>query len=45
MTRVLLDLNVLLDVILDRKPGVQAAARLRACLQQGGGQGVIPAHG
>ncbi len=45
MTRVLLDLNVLLDVILDRKPGVQAAARLWAVLEQGGGQGVIPAHG
>lgn len=45
MTRVLLDLNVLLDVILDRKPGVRAAARLWAVLEQGVGQGVIPAHG
>ncbi len=45
MTKVLLDLNVLLDVILDRKPGVQTAVRLWAVLEQGGGQGFIPAHG
>ena len=45
MKRVLLDLNVLLDVILDRKPGVIAAAHLWARLEEGGGQGVIPAHG
>jgi predicted nucleic acid-binding protein len=45
MTALLLDLNVLLDVILDRKPGVRAAARLWAVLEQGGGRGVIPAHG
>jgi predicted nucleic acid-binding protein len=45
VTKVLLDLNVLLDVILDRKPGVQAAARLWAVLEEGGGRGFIPAHG
>ena len=45
MTRVLLDLNVLLDVVLDRKPGVTAAAHLWARLERGAGQGVIPAHG
>jgi predicted nucleic acid-binding protein len=45
VTKVLLDLNVLLDVILDRKPGVRAAARLWAGLEQGGGQGFIPGHG
>ncbi len=45
MTRVLLDINVLLDVILDRRPGVTAATHLWARLEQGHGQGVIPAHG
>jgi len=45
VTRVLLDINVLLDVILDRRPGVTAATHLWARLEQGHGQGVIPAHG
>jgi predicted nucleic acid-binding protein len=45
VTKVLLDLNVLLDVILDRKPGVHAAARLWAALEQGHGEGFVPAHG
>jgi predicted nucleic acid-binding protein len=42
---VLLDLNVLQDVILDRKPGVTSAARLWAALEQGAGRGVVPGHG
>jgi predicted nucleic acid-binding protein len=42
---VLLDLNVVLDVILDRSPGVIAAARLWAAIEQGAGQGRLPAHG
>jgi len=42
---VLLDLNVVLDVILERQPGVIAAARLWAALEQGAGRGLIPAHG
>jgi predicted nucleic acid-binding protein len=45
VTRVLLDLNVLLDVVLDRKPGVTAAAHLWARLEGGAGRGMIPAHG
>lgn len=45
MSRFLIDLNVVLDVILDRKPGGTAAVHLWARLEKGAGQGVIPAHG
>lgn len=44
MTRLLLDLNVVLDVILDR-PEAPAAARVWAAIETGRGQGFIPAHG
>jgi predicted nucleic acid-binding protein len=40
-----LDLNVILDVILDRHPGVEAAAALWAAIEDGQGRGLIPAHG
>jgi predicted nucleic acid-binding protein len=43
--RLLLDLNVILDVILDRAPGAEAAAALWAALEGGHGRGLIPAHG
>ena len=45
MKTLLLDLNVVLDVILDRQPGVVAAARLWAALERGEGRGVLPGHG
>lgn len=44
MKRVLLDLDVLLDVILER-PDAPAAAALWSALEKGGGVGYIPAHG
>lgn len=44
MKRLLLDLNVLLDVVLDRADG-PVAARVWAELERGRGQGYIPAHG
>ena len=45
MKALLLDLNVILDVVLDRPPGVVAAAALWAALERGDGVGFIPAHG
>jgi len=45
MKSLLLDLNVILDVILDRRPGVDAAAALWAAIEGGAGRGMIPAHG
>ena len=45
MKSLLLDLNVILDVILDRRPGVDAAAALWAAIEGGEGRGMIPAHG
>ena len=45
MKRLLLDLNVVLDVILDRRPGADAASALWATIEGGHGQAFIPAHG
>lgn len=45
MKRLLLDLNVFLDVILDRPPDAHAAAALWAAIERGQGLGMIPAHG
>lgn len=45
MKPLLLDLNVILDVILDRPPGADAASALWAAIEKGQGRGVIPAHG
>ena len=44
MKRLLLDLNVLLDVVLER-PGAPVAAEVWAALERGRGQGYLPAHG
>jgi len=41
----LIDLNVILDVILDRRPGADTAAALWAAIESGRGRGLIPAHG
>lgn len=45
MKPLLVDLNVLLDVILERQPGVEAATRLWAMIERGAGRALIPAHG
>lgn len=45
MKPLLLDLNVILDVILDRPPGAEAASALWAAIENGLGRGMIPAHG
>lgn len=45
MKLLLLDLNVILDVILDRSPGADSAAALWAAIEKGQGRGLIPAHG
>jgi predicted nucleic acid-binding protein len=42
--RLLLDLNILLDVVLDRAEAA-SAARLWAALERGKGRGFVPAHG
>ena len=45
MKRLLLDLNVFLDVILDRPPDADVAAALWAAIERGHGHGMVPAHG
>lgn len=45
MKTLLLDLNVLLDVILERQPGAASAARLWAAMEQGAGKGRVAGHG
>jgi predicted nucleic acid-binding protein len=45
MTRLLLDVNVLLDVLLDRPPHAAAAAAVWAEVEEGRAEGLIPAHG
>ena len=44
MKRLLLDLNVVLDVLLDRRPHVMAAARVWEAVETGKARGVLPAH-
>jgi len=41
----LFDLNVILDVILERAPGVEPASALWAAIEGGRGRALIPAHG
>lgn len=45
MKPLLLDLNVVLDVVLERQPGVEPASALWAAIENGRGRGLIPAHG
>ena len=45
MKPLLIDLNVILDVILERAPGVESASALWAAIEGGRGRGLIPAHG
>jgi predicted nucleic acid-binding protein len=42
--RVLLDLNIFLDVILDRPPDADVSAALWGAIEQGHAQGMVPAH-
>ncbi len=42
--RVLLDLNVILDVLLDREPHAEAAAALWAAIEAGEAEGRLSAH-
>jgi predicted nucleic acid-binding protein len=43
--RLLLDVNIFLDVILDRAPHADAAAALWASIERGRAHGMVPAHG
>jgi predicted nucleic acid-binding protein len=44
MKRVLFDVNVLLDVLLDRKPFADASSAVWAAVERGEADGVISAH-
>jgi predicted nucleic acid-binding protein len=44
MKRVLLDVNVVLDVLLDRRPFVEAASAVWAAAETGAAEGVLAAH-
>lgn len=44
MKRLLVDLNVVLDVLLDRRPHVTAASRLWEAIETGKVRGALPAH-
>lgn len=45
MKRILLDVNVLLDVLLDRPPHATSASQLWTAVENGRVAGLIPAHG
>lgn len=44
MKRVLIDINVVLDVLLDRKPHVTASAAVWAAIENGAAEGLLAAH-
>lgn len=44
MKRVLLDVNVVLDVLLDRRPFAEAASAVWAVAETGAAEGVLAAH-
>ena len=44
MRRVLFDINVILDVLLDRKPYAEASAAAWAAIETGAGEGLLAAH-
>jgi predicted nucleic acid-binding protein len=44
MKRVLLDVNVVLDVLLDRRPFVESASEVWAAVERGEADGLISAH-
>lgn len=45
MTRLLIDLNVVLDVLFERHPHVEPAAGLWAAIERGEAEGLLAAHG
>lgn len=45
MRRVLFDVNVVLDVLLDRKPHAEASAAAWAAVETGMAEGLLAAHG
>ena len=45
MKKILLDINVILDILLDRKPHVRASAVVWAAVETGQAKGWVPAHG
>ena len=44
MKRILFDTNIVLDVLLDRKPHVDASAALWAAVETGDAEGMLAAH-
>jgi predicted nucleic acid-binding protein len=44
MTRLLVDVNVILDILLDRKPHAEASAAAWAAVERGMAQGFVAAH-
>lgn len=44
MKRVLLDVNVVLDVLLDRKPFADASSAIWAAIERGEAEGLLSAH-
>jgi predicted nucleic acid-binding protein len=45
MTRILLDINVILDILLDRNPHVTASSGVWTAVETGQAKGWVPAHG
>lgn len=45
MTRILVDVNVVLDALLVRPPHSDAATRLWTAIEKGQAEGLVPAHG
>jgi predicted nucleic acid-binding protein len=44
MKRVLFDVNVILDVLLDRQPWAEASAAVWAAIEKGASEGMLSAH-
>ena len=44
MKALLLDVNVILDILLDRRPYVTVSAAVWAAIEKGRGKGFVPAH-
>ncbi|MBZ5592118.1 MAG: PIN domain-containing protein [Acidobacteriia bacterium] len=45
MRKILLDINVILDILLDRTPHVTASAVVWTAIENGNARGWVPAHG
>ncbi len=44
MSRILLDTNVVLDILLDRQPHVEASANVWTAIEAGKSEGILAAH-